>query len=111
MKVYKINVNGKVYEVEVEVSEKNGSITNDNKVSIEDSSNKDGEFVKSPMQGSILSVNVKKGDKVLKGDVLLILEAMKMENEIVSNVSGVVEDVFVVKGKNVDNGEILLVIK
>lgn len=111
MKIYKINVNGKVYEVEVEVSEKDGTIKNDSKVSVEENLNNDGEFVKSPMQGNVLSVNVKKGDRVSKGDVLLILEAMKMENEIISNVSGVVNDVFVANGKNVDNGEVLLVIK
>lgn len=112
MKVYKIKVNGKVYEVEVEVFEKEGIIEDDN---IKNSKILDhkisGELVKSPIQGKVLSVNTKKGDKVLKGDVLLIIEAMKMENEIIANVSGIVDEVFVMQGKQVDSEEVLLVIK
>lgn len=115
MKIYKIKVNGEVYEVEVEVFEKEGSIEADN--SVKSTSNLDykcenkGELIKSPMQGNILSLKVKKGDKVEKGDVLLILEAMKMENEIISGVSGIVDDIFVSEGKSVNSEEVLLVIK
>lgn len=112
MKVYKIKVNGKVYEVEVEVFEKEGVISDHEIENISPLNSKiNGELVKSPIQGKISYINVKKGDRVLKGDVLLIIEAMKMENEIVANTSGVIVDVFVVQGKQVDSEEVLLVIK
>lgn len=111
MKVYKIKVNGKIYEVEVEVLEKEGAIDNNSEVPLTLNNDIKGELIKSPMQGRVLSVNVNKGDKILKGDVLLILEAMKMENEIIANVSGVISDIFITEGKQVDSGEVLLVIE
>ena len=116
MKVYKIKVNGKVYEVEVEVSEKSGNISNEQtnsqmKSVNEASVSSDGEVVKSPMQGVIRMIKVKKGDKVQKGDVLLIFEAMKMENEILANVSGTIEEIIVSEGTNVNSNDPLLVIR
>lgn len=123
MKVYKIKVNGKVYEVEVEVSEKSGNIYNEQTNSHNEQTNSqmksvneasvsfDGEVVKSPMQGVIRMIKVKKGDKVQKGDVLLIFEAMKMENEILANVSGTIEEIIVSEGTNVNSNDPLLVIR
>jgi pyruvate carboxylase subunit B len=67
--------------------------------------------VTSPMQGTILKVNVKVGDAVKKGDVVAVLEAMKMENDIVSHSSGTVKSVFMQKGKNVDANAVLAVIE
>lgn len=64
--------------------------------------------VKAPMPGTILKVNVSKGDAVKKGQVLLILEAMKMENEIVSPVNGMIASAGVIKGSSVNAGDILL---
>lgn len=58
--------------------------------------------VKAPMPGNILSVNVKAGDAAKKGQVLMILEAMKMENEILSPVDGTVSAVFVQQGASVN---------
>ena len=58
--------------------------------------------VKAPMPGNILSVNVKVGDAVKKGQVVMILEAMKMENEILSPVDGTVSAVFVQQGATVN---------
>ena len=58
--------------------------------------------VKAPMPGNILSVNVKTGDAVKKGQVVMILEAMKMENEILSPVDGTVSAVFVQQGATVN---------
>lgn len=63
-----------------------------------------GETVKSPMPGTILSVNVSAGSAVKKGDVLMILEAMKMENEIMSPCDGTVSAVSVSKGSSVESG-------
>lgn len=66
-----------------------------------------GTAVKSPMPGTILKVNVSAGQKVNEGDVLFILEAMKMENEIVAPVSGTVSQVVASKGASVATDEIL----
>lgn len=69
-----------------------------------------GETVSSPMPGTILSVNVSNGSSVKKGDVLMILEAMKMENEIMAPCDGTVSSVSVTKGATVETGALLCVI-
>ncbi len=67
-----------------------------------------GKPVNAPMPGNILAVNVKVGDKVEKGAVLCILEAMKMENEIVAPEAGTVAAVNVTKGATVQSGDVLV---
>ena len=62
------------------------------------------------MQGMVLKVKVKKGDKVSKGDVVLVLEAMKMENNIHAPHGGAVKDIFVKEGSTVGAGDVLMVI-
>lgn len=69
-----------------------------------------GELVKSPMPGNILKINVTQGQKVSEGDVLLVLEAMKMENEIVATKSGTVAQIVTAKGAVVETGAPLVVI-
>ncbi len=69
-----------------------------------------GETISSPMPGTILSVNVQNGAAVKKGDVLMILEAMKMENEIICPCDGTVASVNVQKGSSVETGAVLCVI-
>lgn len=69
-----------------------------------------GEAITAPMQGTILKVNVKVGDSVQDGDVVAILEAMKMENEVVSHASGVVKEVNVKDNQTVSSGDVLVVI-
>ncbi len=64
--------------------------------------------VKAPMPGNIIKVNVKAGDSVKKGDILCILEAMKMENEICAPSDGVVAGVNVVQGASVQTDDVLL---
>ncbi|NPA58360.1 MAG: sodium-extruding oxaloacetate decarboxylase subunit alpha [Aquificae bacterium] len=64
--------------------------------------------ISSPMPGKVVSVKVSPGDKVKKGDVLLIVEAMKMENEIHSPIDGVVEEVYVREGDQVNPDECLM---
>lgn len=66
--------------------------------------------VKSPLPGTILSINVKQGDKVSIGQKLLVLEAMKMENNINSDKEGVVGEIKVSKGETVMEGQIMLLI-
>ena len=69
-----------------------------------------GEVVKSPMPGNILKINVSAGQKVKEGDVLIILEAMKMENVITATKGGTVAQVAVTKGQVVETGSPLVVI-
>ena len=69
-----------------------------------------GEVVKAPMPGNILKINVAPGQKVEEGDVLIVLEAMKMENDIVATKSGTVAQVAVSKGAVVETGAPLVVI-
>ena len=69
-----------------------------------------GEAVNAPMPGNILKVNVKEGEAVKSGTVLVVLEAMKMENEIMAPKDGTVTQVLVSKGSTVDTGAPLVVI-
>ena len=70
-----------------------------------------GSPVTSPMPGTILAVNVKVGETVKKGQVLCILEAMKMENEIMAPGEAVVASIEVSAGDSVNTGQVLIVLK
>lgn len=117
MKKYKVNVNGTVYEVAVE--EITGAAAAAAPVAAPvaapaapvAAAPAGGEQIKSPMPGNILSVNVSNGSSVKKGDVLMILEAMKMENEIMAPCDGTVASVSVTKGATVETGTLLCVIQ
>ena len=97
MKKYRVTVNGTVYEVELE------ELTNAPAPA-------GGEQVTSPMPGTILSVNVAAGDSVKRGQVLMILEAMKMENEIMCPRDGKLLSLNTTKGASVETGTLLCVI-
>ena len=70
-----------------------------------------GLKVACPLPGTVLSINVKEGDTVAAGQTLLVLEAMKMENNIDAERSGVVKQVLVQAGATVMEGDVLLVIE
>ena len=70
----------------------------------------DGTKVPSPMPGTILSVNVSVGQAVKTGDVLLVLEAMKMENDIVAPCDGTIKQLLVSKGSTVNTDDVLAVL-
>ena len=70
----------------------------------------DAMTVTAPMPGKILSVKVNVGDSVNSGDLVLMLEAMKMENEVFATASGKVTEIRVKSGDNVSTGDILMVI-
>jgi len=67
-----------------------------------------GEVLRAPMPGTILSVTAAAGQQVKRGDVLLILEAMKMENEIVAHIDGTIAAIYVQKGSSVNAGDTLV---
>lgn len=69
------------------------------------------EVVRAPIAGEIIYIKVGVGSVVKKGDTLLLLEAMKMENEILANIDGIVADVKVSKGTKVSYNEILVIFK
>ncbi|WP_256297277.1 acetyl-CoA carboxylase biotin carboxylase subunit [Haloarchaeobius salinus] len=71
----------------------------------------DGETVNAEMQGTILSVDVDEGDEVAAGDVLVVLEAMKMENDVVASRGGTVTQIAVDEGQSVDMGDVLVVVE
>jgi len=116
MKKYVVKVNGKVYEVELEsVSEAQGHVEAPKAEAPKATPAPaavagEGASVKAPMQGNINDIKVSVGQSVNKGDTLLILEAMKLENEIVAPVSGTVKSIHVSKGQTVDNGTVLVVL-
>ena len=111
MKQYKINVNGTFYEVsieEVDASEiKNAAPAAAEAAPAPAAAPGKGEQVNSPMPGNILAVNIKVGDVVKAGQVGMILEAMKMENEIMVPCDGTVTGVGVQKGQTVESGAFL----
>jgi acetyl-CoA/propionyl-CoA carboxylase biotin carboxyl carrier protein len=71
----------------------------------------DGQQVAAEMQGTILSVDVSEGDEVSAGDVVCVLEAMKMENDVTTEAAGTVSQVLVSEGDSVDMGDVLVVIE
>ncbi|NLA63647.1 MAG: carboxylase, partial [Bacteroidales bacterium] len=78
------------------------------KEAVETQSQAPTEVIESPMPGNIMNIKVKKGDKVEKGQVVLILEAMKMENDIVAESTGTVSKILVEVGSSVQAGAPLI---
>lgn len=119
MKTYKVNVNGTEYAISIELmSEQEAAAAKSAPAAAPaqapaaaPAAAGAGEEVKAPMQGTILSVKVKNGDAVSKGQVLFILEAMKMENEIMAANDGVITSVCVQEGAAVSNGTVLCTIQ
>ena len=114
MKKYKVNVNGTVYEITLEVMDGAPAAAPAAPAAAPAApvaaAPAGGEKVSAPMPGTILSVNVQNGSAVKKGDVLFILEAMKMENEIMAPCDGTVASVSVTKGAAVESCSLLCVI-
>ena len=132
IKQYKITVNGKVYDVSVEEikSEKSKPVATVVNTATPAAAPKpvattsaapapkaavaideNAISVKATMPGTILSFNVAVGDKVQEGQVVAILEAMKMENEVTAPASGEVKSIHVEKGSSVVEGQVILQIK
>lgn len=108
MRKYRVNVNGTAYEVEIE--EITGAVPSPAAAAPAPAAAAGSENITSPMPGTILSVNVTKGQAVKKGQVLMVLEAMKMENEIMCPRDGTIVSVDAVKGAAVETGALLCVL-
>lgn len=113
MKKYRVNVNGTSYEVEIEemTGAPAAAPVSAPAAAPAPAASGTGEAINSPMPGNILAVNVAAGDSVKKGQVLMVLEAMKMENEIMAPRDGKVTAVAVAKGAAVESGALLCTIQ
>lgn len=100
----RIRVNGNTYNIEI--IDKFDELLKE--LGMENLSVSKVKEVKSPMPGLVLEINVKPGTNVSKGDSLLILEAMKMENVIKSPIDGIVKDVFVNPSEAVEKNVVLV---
>ena len=122
MKKYNITVNGTTYEVIVEEA---GEVTSAPAVhtpapvatpapaakpAVQQSGTQGANKITAPMPGTILDVKVSVGQTVKKGDVLCVLEAMKMENDIPSSCDGVVASISVQKGSSVNANDVIITI-
>ena len=108
MKKYVVNVNGTKYEIEIEAIDgvAAASALAQAPAAAPAAAPAGGETVSAPMPGTILDVKVSNGQAVKKGDLLMILEAMKMENEIMAPCDGTVSSV-IAKGTSVESGTVL----
>lgn len=127
MSKYRITVDGKTYEMDVELIGSNGAAVQPVKVeskpvvaaapkaaapapSAKPAPASSGAVI-APMPGTILRVNKAEGDSVKAGDVVLVLEAMKMENEITAPVNGVIASLSLAAGSTVAGGDMLFEVK
>lgn len=134
LKKYNIKVNGKSYEVEVEEIETRSAVAAEriatpsgntgnimvkkepvypvtptkNQVNVPGAGQK--EVITAPLPGKVMSLKVEVGQVVQAGDLICVLEAMKMENELYASVNGTIQEVLVAEGATVADGEILVII-
>lgn len=129
MSKYRITLDGKTYEMDVELLGANGTVIAPAKVAApvaaapvapkaapapaaaKPAANAGSGSVVAPMPGTILKVLKKDGDAVKAGDVVLVLEAMKMENEITAPVDGAIASLSLAEGSTVGGGDLLFEVK
>ncbi len=120
MRRFNVTVNGVAYDVEIEEVGTTAAQTSAPAAAVQapktaapaaKTASVGGTEVKAPMPGTILKVNVTVGQSVKKGDIVAVLEAMKMENEIFAPVDGTVAAVNVNKGASVKTDDVIVSIK
>lgn len=133
LKKYNVKVNGKSYEVEVEEISSGASVKQETVINnapvketpvITETVKQEpvvkkeeikpvsgGAQVLSPLPGVVIDISVTVGQSVKKGDKLLVIEAMKMENEIPCETAGTIAEILVKKGDTVDGDQVLMTIK
>jgi len=123
IKKFKVWVDGKEYFVEVEgVDEEKATVTVNETIPQKGAGvrNKEeqvnsaslataGTCIRAPMPGAVVKINCRQGEMVRKGDVLIILEAMKMENEIHSPIDGFIKEICVKEGMTVSSEEVMVI--
>lgn len=116
-KVYKIKVNEKVYEIELEeLKTVDGKIeTKETKIpvkkeNIEESVESSGAIIEAPMPGVIVDIKVKVGETIKEGDLVAIIEAMKMETELYADKGGTISAVNVGKGSQINAGDTIIIL-
>jgi biotin carboxyl carrier protein len=113
---FRIKIDGKIFEAEVEETseaEVDKPVVKTKETpspQIPTPSKEEGKSVVAPMPGKVIKINVSKGQKIKKGDVVLVIEAMKMEQEINSSLEGTVTDIQVSEGDMVKKEQVLIVI-
>ena len=128
MKNYRVTVNGVTYDVQVEETNSSGGYSVPTAAPVQAApaaqaapapaaapataaqGSGAGTKITAPMPGNILDIKVNVGDSVKENQVVIILEAMKMENEIISSVAGTVTGINVTKGQTVASGDTLLTV-
>jgi pyruvate carboxylase subunit B len=115
MKKYEIEIDGQVYHVKVRELPDDAVMTEQPKADsgrhvADSASQTEGKTMLAPMAGTILRILVKEGQKVKKGENLIVLEAMKMENEIVADEDGIIRRILVKANDNVESDQPLLIL-
>ena len=115
MKKYEIEIDGQVYHVKVRELPDDAVMTEQPKADSGKSTadvapQTEGKSMLAPMAGTVLRILVKEGQRVKKGENLIVLEAMKMENEIVADEDGVVRRILVKENDSVESDQALLIL-
>lgn len=105
---YAVSVDGQVYEVQVAPSGSISQVSKQAAAPAPSSQPKSAQTLDAPLSGNIFKINVKVGDQVNEGDVLIVMEAMKMETDVVSNTTGKITQIHIKNGDNVKVGDTLL---
>ncbi len=113
MKTYKVKVNGKLYEVQLEEV-----VENNEKISAPASAPaiapapvaSGSAVIEAPIAGKVLAVKVNVGDVVKKGQLVAVIEAMKLENEIFASSEGTVKEIRAAVGATVNNKDALIIL-
>ena len=121
--IYKVTINDKLYEVEVEKGKANlletkavqaatvaAPVQEPSKPAAVSATAASSDAHTAPMPGVVIDIKVAKGQKVKENDLLLVLEAMKMENEIFAKQSGTISEIYTAKGAQVNTGDPLILI-